>query len=149
MVQVLVKGMITAPTDEIWRFITSPENFHKYIDNYKEGSFLTQNRTGLGATFRWYAKFCGKYVESTESVIKWVENQRVEYEGNMAGVWFHSQMILNSAGSSTELVIIIEYKIPYSILGKFLDLLYFRHRVKSDITKSIYAIKDLFVGKVS
>ncbi len=144
MVKVQATGMINAPRKEIWRFITSPENFHKYIDSYYEGNFLTQNRTGLGATFRWYTKFWGKNIESTESIIKWVENERVEYEGKMAGVCFHSQMILNSAGDSTEFIIIIDYKIPYSILGKFLDLLYFRHRVKNDIIKSIYAVKDQF-----
>ncbi len=149
MVHVQATEIINASTEKIWPFITSPENFEKYIDSYEEGTFLTQNRTGLGATFRWYTKFWGIRVESTESVVKWVENERVEYEGKMAGAWFHSQMILRDAGKDTEFTVIIDYKVPYSLFGKFLDLIYFQRRVKSDIINSINAVKNIFEGEAS
>jgi hypothetical protein len=136
--------IVNSSKEAIWPFITDEENFNKYIDDYIEGEFLTENKTGVGSTFRWYTKFWGRRFESTESVIVWKENERVEYEGDMAGAWFHSQMILTSKDEGTEFKVSIEYKMPYSILGKFLDLIYFRRRVRKDVIKSIQNVKNHF-----
>ncbi len=146
MVHTQATGLIKAPRDKIWSFITAPENFEKYIDSYIEGEFLTPNKTGLGATFRWYTKFWRRHIESTESIIKWVENERVEYEGKMAGAWFHSQMVLNDSGNETEFTIIIDYKIPYHFIGWLLDVLYLKRRMKKDTSKSIQAVGNFFGG---
>ena len=136
--------IINEVKEEIWPFIIDEENFHTYIDNYLEGKFLTENKTGVGSTFRWYTKVLGRRFESTESVIVWKENERVEYEGDMAGAWFHSQMILTPKDENTEFRVKIEYKMPYSILGKFLDLIYFRRRVRKEVEKSILNVKNHF-----
>ena len=105
---------------------------------------MTENKTGIGSTFRWYTKFLGLRFKSTESVIVWKENERVEYEGDMAGAWFHSQMILKPTEKETEFTVIIEYKMPYSIIGKLLDVLYFRRRVRNDVNKAIQKVKTYF-----
>ena len=138
------EDVIFAQDVEIWPFITNEENFHKYIDEYIEGEFLTEQKTGLGSTFRWYTKLWGRRIETTESVIVWKENKRVEYEGDTAGAWFHSQMILTPKDKGTEFKVIIEYKMPYSIIGKFLDLIYFRRRIRKDVIESIQNVKNHF-----
>ncbi len=137
-------GIVFAKKEEIWNFITDEENFNKYIDDYIEGEFLTENTTGVGSTFRWYTKFWGHRFVSTESVIIWKENERVEYEGDMAGAWFHSQMILETKDEGTEFKVIVKYKMPYSIVGKLLDLIYFHRRVRKDIIKAIEKVKNYF-----
>ena len=141
--------IINALQEEIQLFIIDEDNFHKYIDNYLEGEFLTDNTTGVGSTFRWYTKFFfGHRFESTESVIVWKENERVEYEGDMAGAWFHSQMILTPKDEKTEFNVKIEYKMPYSILGKLLDLIYFRRRVRKEVVNSLKNVKNHFEKKL-
>jgi len=138
------KEIIKALREDIWSFITNPDNFSKYIDNYLGGEFLTEHETGEGATFRWYTKFMGFKLKSEEKVIIWKENKRVEYEGDMAGAWFHSQMILTPVEEGVEFKVIIEYKMPYWILGKFLDFIYFHHRVRKDVSKSIQNVQRQF-----
>jgi hypothetical protein len=144
MPQIEQSDVIIAQKEEIWSFIIKEENFHRYIDDYIEGEFLTENKTGIGSTFRWYTKFWGRRWESTESVIVWKENERVEYEGDMAGAWFHSQMILIPQDEGVEFKVKIEYKMPYSVFGKLLDLIYFRRRVRKDVNKSIQNVKNYF-----
>ena len=122
----------------------NPDNFSKYIDDYMGGEFLTENEIGKDATFRWYSKFLGFKIKSEEKVIIWVENELVEYEGDMAGAWFHSQMRLTPLDEGVEFKVIIEYKMPYSIFGKFLDKIYFKHRIKKDVLKSISNVKRHF-----
>ncbi len=64
----------------------------------------------------------------------------------MAGAWFHSQMVLMTYDNGTQFTIIIDYKIPYSFIGKFLDLIYFRRRIQKAMAISIQTVKARLEG---
>ena len=127
------KGIIKASREKVWSFMIEHENFPKYILDYIEGQIISENRTGLDSEFEWFTKFWGRTFRSVEKATEWNENHKVSYHGDLAGAEFWSQMLFNDMDGGTELTIIIEYKMPYSIIGWLLDKIYFKRRVRKEI----------------
>ncbi len=138
------KNIFKAPIEEIWNFVTEPDNFSKYILGYIKGKILSQNKTGLDSEFEWYTKFWRHKFRSVEKVTEWNKFQKVAYHGTLSSAEFWSQMIFNKMNSNTELTIIIEYKMPYSIFGWLLNVLYFKRRVHKEVLYSLKIIKQAF-----
>lgn len=143
MTKIEEKKIFESPVEKIWNFVIEPDNFPRYILGYIEGKILSENRTGINSEFEWYTKFFGHRLRSVEKTTEWKEYQKVAYHGTLAGAGFWSQMIFIKKNSNTELNIIIEYKMPYSVFGRLLDTLYFRRRVRREIKYSLNAIKKI------
>lgn len=108
---------LKAPVDEVWRFITNPENFARYVNGYQSGRTLSVNPVGVGATYEWYGKTGPIKVKAVEEVVAWEEGRRVAYSGNMMWSHFDSSMEVESVGArSTKLKVEIAYR-PASIFG--------------------------------
>ncbi len=144
MTKIEESELIDVPAEKIWNFVTDPDNFSKYILGYIEGNFLSENRTGLGSEFEWYTKFWGRRFRSVEKVTEWVENQKVAYHGTLSGAEFWSQMLMIKKDFNAEFKVIIEYKMPYSIFGKLLDVIYFRRRIRKEVKYSLNKVKEQF-----
>lgn len=136
------KSIIKAPTEQVWNFITEPDNFPKYILGYIEGKILSANKTGMNSEFEWYTKFWGHKFKSVEKVTEWIENQKVAYHGYLSGAKFWSQMAVSKVNSYTELTVTIKYKMPYSIFGSLLNFLYFKRRVRKEVKYAQQKIKQ-------
>jgi len=134
------RDIIKAPVENVWNFITNPDNFSKYILGYIEGKVLSENITGLNSEFEWYTKLWGHKFRSVETVTEWAEFLKVAYHGTLAGAEFWSQMVFNRKDNQTELVITIKYNMPYSLIGKLLNFLYFKRRVRKEI---LYSLKQI------
>ena len=129
----------------IWKFITDPENFPKYVYGYAHGKTTSPNTTGIGASYDWYGKFGPFKLKSTEEIIGWQEQKYVAYTGKLFGVAFNSSMDVEEVKQNqTILTVSIKYKVPIYLGVKVMDFLLIKWIVKDYIRKSLYGLNKIF-----
>ena len=138
---------LNAKIENIWNFITKPENFPKYVYGYVHGKITSPNATGIGASYEWYGKFGPFKLKSTEKIVDWQEQKHVAYTGKLFGVAFDSSMNLKEVNQNqTILTVSILYKVPFYIGGKFMDFLFIKWIIKDCIEKSLNGLNEIFNG---
>ena len=138
---------LNAKIENIWNFITKPENFPKYVYGYVHGKITSPNATGIGASYEWYWKFGSFKLKSTEKIVDWQEQKHVAYTGKLFGVAFDSSMNVKEANQDqTILTVSIQYKVPFYLGGKVMDILLIKWIVKDYIKKSLNGLNGIFNG---
>ncbi|MCL4479712.1 MAG: SRPBCC family protein [Deltaproteobacteria bacterium] len=134
-----------APMERVWKFITDPENFPKYVYGYSGGEVLTSDKTGVGARYRWYGKIGILKLKSVEEIVEWEDNRRVAYSGTLFGIRFASSMtIVLLKNDTTLLTVSIKYTIPVFMGGVITDFLMAKRIVKDYVDKSIEKLEQEF-----
>ena len=136
------KITLDSKPENIWKFITEPENFPKYVYGYAHGKTTSPNAIGIGASYEWYGKLGPFKLRSTEKIIGWQEQKYVAYTGKLFGVAFNSSMDVKEVKQDrTILTVSIEYKVPVYLGGKVVDFLLIKWIVKGYIRKSLIILK--------
>ncbi|MBS3116058.1 SRPBCC family protein [Candidatus Woesearchaeota archaeon] len=139
------KITLNGKLEDIWKFITKPENFPKYVYGYADGKTTSPNSTGIGASYEWYGKLGPFKLKSTEKIIRWQEQKYVAYTGKLFGVAFNSSMdVKEIKQEQTILTVSIKYKVPIYLGGEFMDFLLIKWIVKDYIRKSLYGLNEIF-----
>ena len=145
MGNILQKITLNPELRNIWKFITDPGNFPKYVYGYAHGKTTSPNATGIGANYEWYGKLGPFKLKSTEKIIGWQEQKYVAYIGKLFGVAFNSSMNVKEVKQDqTILTVSIEYKVPIYLGGKFMDFLLIKWIVKDYMRKSLYGLNEIF-----
>ena len=106
----------------VWKFVTLPQNFPKYVYSYISGKTTSPNPVGIGASYVWYGKFGLFRLRSAERIVGWQEQKRVAYTGKLFGVTFDSSITVKEAKrNKTTLTVSIKYKVPFYLGGKIMD----------------------------
>ena len=70
MGNIIQKVTLNVELRNIWKFITKPENFPKYVYGYAHGKTISSNTTWVGASYEWYGKSDPFKLKSTEKIIR-------------------------------------------------------------------------------
>lgn len=130
--------------ERIWKFITAPKNFPKYVYGYAHGKTTSTNAVGIGASYEWYGRLGLFKIKSAEKIIKWKKGKYVAYTGKMFGIKFDSSMQVKGIKKQTQLIISVRYKVPAYLGGKSMDWLLVRLVVKYYIKKSGGNLKRIY-----
>ncbi len=141
MGRIIIQHILDDELGTVWGFITEPMNFPTYVYGYFDGKIISQNRTGLGASYEWYGKLGPFKLKSIEEIIEWQERKRVAYRGTLFGIKFNSSMDVIDLGRQTLLTIAIEYKVPLYCGGVVIDILLLRWFIKNYLRKSFDNLK--------
>src|SRR3989338_4102433 len=142
---VIQKITLDGKLKDVWKFITNPENFPKYVYGYVHGKTISPNATGIGASYEWYGKIGPFKLKSTEKIIGWQEQKYVAYTGKLFGVVFNSSMDVKEVKQDqTILTVSIKYKVPIYFGGKIMNFLLFKWIVKDYIRKSLNGLNEIF-----
>ncbi|MEK7665680.1 MAG: SRPBCC family protein [Patescibacteria group bacterium] len=128
----------------VWRFITEPKNFSKYVYGYINGKTTSPNRTGVGASYEWYGKLGPFKLKSIEKIVEWQERKHVAYNGKLFGIKFDSSMNVRGIKKQTQLTVSIEYKVPFYLGGVITDSLLIRWIIQDYIKKSLGNLKKIY-----
>jgi len=142
---VIQKITLNGKPKDVWKFITNPKNFPKYVYGYAHGKTTSPNAAGIGASYEWYGKLGPFKLRSTEKNVGWQEQKYVAYTGRLFGVAFNSSMdIKETEQKKTTLTVTISYEVPFYLGGKFIDLLLVKWIVKDYLKKSFYGLNKIF-----
>jgi len=132
---------IKAPVEKVFAFVTDIDNFAKTQPPEMETEILSRDegppRVGFTAKVR--AKAGGQVWEVEDEITELVENER--YYGRQKGgalkKFEHTDLFEPTEGG-TKWTSIMEYELPYSLLGKIIDKL----KVRKDMEKAMdYSVK--------
>ncbi len=146
MGKITEKIILNAEPGTVWKFITAPKNFPKYVYGYAHGKTTRPNATGIGASYEWYGRFGPLKLKSTEEIVQWKKKRYVAYAGKMFGIKFDSSMGVKEIKKQTRLAVSIKYEVPFYFGGRITDLLLVRWIVKDYIKKSLANLQQIYVG---
>ena len=128
-----------AEPERVWTFVTDPKRFGEYVEGWGGGVVSTANATGVGAGYEWTARLGPLSLSCTETIVAWDPPRRVDYEGQLFGVTFHSSMeVASAAPGKAELAVCIRTHVPMSRGGAVTDALLrplVGHYVKRSVNK--------------
>ena len=141
---------IEAPVEKVWVFVIEVENFVKTNPPEMEMELLSRDegpqRLGLTAKIR--AKVGGQVMEVIDETMELVENKR--YSGRQKGGSLkrmeHTDLLEPTEGG-TKLTSIMEYELPYSLLGKIIDKLMVHKDMERSMDYSLKKTKEFLEKK--
>ena len=125
--------VINAPPEKVFAKIGDFEGMIEWNDVIKEVKITSKKRKGAGVTFHQVAMAGETRTESDAEVTEWIENERIDLRSTAGNLTFFGSNILKPVTGGTELTIVANYEMPYSILGKIIDKL----KVSKDIEKNL------------
>ena len=116
------------------------EKLPEWHIEFKTVEWTSENRDKVGATVHITGETAGVKVEMDLETTELIENEKVAFRtigGNMSGLGY---VMLSPTKAGTKVTEVIDYQLPYSVLGKLIDKL----RVHKAIDKSYgVALKNL------
>ena len=122
---------INAPPEKIWPLIYW-ERLPEWDVEFKEVKVTSEEKNSVGTTVHLIGEVAGMKAEFDAETTELIENKKVAYRtigGNMTGF---GSITLTPTDGGTKVTQMIEYALPYSVLGKIIDKL----RVSKAIDKS-------------
>lgn len=112
---------INATVGKVFRVVTEPENWTRYVTSLVAVTHLSKEAPATGSTFRWEYKMMGVRFSGKGEVTDNVKNKRfgLMLKGK-ATITEKYDFIKNEDGTST-LKINIEHDLPSALLNKMMD----------------------------
>jgi uncharacterized membrane protein len=132
---------IKAPIEKVWAFLTDFEKYPSFMKGVKKIEYLTEKHSGIGVKTHWVMESSGQEIEWDGECAEWVENKKMSWHST-SGMKFSGHQLIEPTETGTKLTLMMDYELPYSILGKIIDKL----KVEKDFVKQIE--ESLKSGKI-
>lgn len=134
--------VIEAPVEKVFDFVTNFDNFAKTQPPEMEMTVLSRDKgppDRVGFKVKVRGKFGGQVLEVEEEVTELVKNKRhVHRQKSGTLKKMEATNLFEPTEKGTKYTLIVEYELPYSLLGKIVDKL----KVRKDMEKSLdYSMK--------
>jgi uncharacterized membrane protein len=111
----------------------SMDRLPEWFGMIKKATLTSKEKDKVGATAHLTVKVAGIKGESDVEMTDWVKNEKRAWRtiaGNMTAI---TSTTLSPTKAGTKITFVMDYALPYSVLGKIIDKL----RVSKEIEKSI------------
>lgn len=109
--------MIDAPVEKVFSFMTTPDNWTRYITSLTSVGNLSSETLEPGTTFTWEYRMLGVKMHGTGTITDNVKN--AVFGTKMAGtVPVREHYTFTPSGNATELAMEITYELPAKVLEK-------------------------------
>lgn len=133
---------IKAPPEKIWPII-QPDKLPAWHAEIKKVEWTSKDKNKVGSTYHMAAEAAGTKAESDQEITEVTENEKYAFRttgGSMTAIGF---MTLSPTKAGTKVTAVIDYDLPYSILGKLIDKLRVQKAVDKDYDVALKKLKDL------
>ena len=118
---------IKAPPEKVWKMLAWDKTT-EWIAGYKKVNYTSEVRTPedkyrVGASATVISETAGKRMEFDYEITESIENEKMTTRFTSENVSGFGTFSLKPTQAGTELSYVMEYKLPYSILGKIIDKL--------------------------
>lgn len=116
MARIKRKITINCPVDEVFDFVTNPDNWTKYVTSLVDVRDLSSHEAVPGTTFRWTYRILGMNFHGKGEVTENIKNKRfgLRMEGNFP---INETYTFSKSERGTELSVEIEYDFPGKIMS--------------------------------
>lgn len=109
------KIMINAPIEKVFQFVTSPDNWTKYVTSLVDVRDVSSPGVEKGTTFVWQYRMLGMNFGGKGTIIENVKSSKfgMKMEG---GFPITENYTFQQIGGGTELTVEVKYEIPGKIM---------------------------------
>ena len=133
---------INASPQRIWpnvRWDKVPE----WMDIIKKVEFTSEEKEKIGTTAHWIGEAGGIKSQWDTETIEWKPYERGAWRttaGTFTGI---GSMTLSPTGEGTKATFMMEYELPYSILGKIIDKLRVFRAIEKGAIRALKNLKEM------
>jgi len=139
---------IDAPLEEVFAFASDWRRWDDWWEGVSGFRPTTEITRGNGARYAYKAWIAGMTFDLETEIHDFLEN--AGWRGIAAkGPPHRTQWVFETKGGGTRLTYILEYELPWPVLGSILDFLLMRPGWKRMLNRSLGNLKARFVGKRS
>jgi uncharacterized membrane protein len=132
---------IRKPPEEIWP-MGSFDKLPEWFGMIKKAEWTSKDKDKLGATVHVTVEVAGIKGESDMEITEWAKNEKRAWRttaGNMTAI---GSATLTPTKAGTKITFVMDYDMPYSILGKIIDKLHVSKEMDKSIEKSLKNLKE-------
>ena len=133
---------INATPREIWPIIRW-DKVPEWMDIIKKVEYTSEQKETVGATAHWIGEAGGVKSEWDTETTEWEENQRGAWrsiKGTFTGI---GSMTLSPSETGTKAIFMMDYDLPYYILGKIIDKLRVCKALEKGTARALKKLKTL------
>ena len=86
MAKLEISTVINRPVEEVFAFLSNPENYPKWISSSSEVKIISEGPIGVGTTFRPVVNFLGRRIEGESEVTEYEPNRRYATKSKLGPV---------------------------------------------------------------
>ena len=126
---------IKAPPEKVFSIVSEFERIPEWQSEFKKVRYTSKEKKKVGATLHATCEVGGFKPDIDLTITEWSVNKRIAWQTTMGNASGSGTISLEPVGAATKYTEIIEYAMPYPILGKLID----RLRIRKAMEKSYQA----------
>ena len=133
---------IKAPPEKAWPMIDW-NGWTQWYDPFKKVEWTSKDKRKVGATVHVTVELAGIKAVWDGETTEYTENEKIAWRstgGNFTGFGFNA---LSPTKDGTKVTIMMDYDLPYSILGKLIDKLRFHKAAEKSFDVALKKMKDM------
>jgi uncharacterized membrane protein len=134
-----------APADKIWKMLYW-DRIPEWLSGIKRAEYTSDDKEVVGATAHVVSETAGIKAEWDVEITEYVENEKARWRSTGRDVTAIGLTTLNPTIMGTNVTFIIDYELPYSILGKIVDRLLVGREMDSNIENGLVVLKNMLEG---
>ncbi len=133
---------IIAPAERIWPLLFW-ERTPEWYAPFKTVTHTNEIKNAVGETVHVTGEIAGMKAEWNGETTEKIDNERVAWRsigGSFTGFGSH---LLTPTKAGTKVTMVLDYDMPYSVLGKIMDKLRFHKAFEKSIYDGLQKLKDM------
>lgn len=142
MAKIEKKISINSPVGKVFNFVTSPDNWTKYVTSLTDIRDVSSQSVEQGTTFKWEYRMFGMNFKGNGHVTENIRNKKfgMKMEGGFPIVETYT---FTPVDNGTELSFEIDYEIPGKLLGSIANKVVIEKLNKKEASNVLIKIKTL------
>jgi len=132
---------IGVPPNKVWPMLFW-DRLPEWLDAIKEAKYTSEDKDSVGATAQVVGETAGIRAEWDVEITEYIKSEKARWRttgGNLTAIGLTT---LEPIKAGTKLTFVIDYDLPYSILGKIIDKLLVSREVEKGIKRGLGKLKS-------
>ena len=134
---------INASPEKVWPLIAH-ERIPEWFELFKKVESTSKEKDNVGATHHMTSEIAGvARAEWDGETTEWIENKMYAWRSIGGHFTGFGSMILSPTNTGTKFSMMMDYELPYSVLGKMIDKLRVHRVIDNSINEGLKKLKDM------
>lgn len=134
--------IITAPPEKVWEMLAFDKHL-EWMDGYKSVEYTSKVRTPKDKYKVGASAHVIEHVEYDLEITESLENEKMMYRFDARKISMVMTYILETVDKGTKFTYLVDYEMPWSILGEIIEKLYLRRHIEKETETSLENLKTL------
>jgi uncharacterized membrane protein len=100
--------LIDRPVEEVFAFVSNPENDEQWESDISEVAKTSEGPLGEGATYRGVLHFLGQHIEWTSEITAYLPNEKVEFSVTTGPIQLEERATFEPVQGGTKITVVYD-----------------------------------------